>query len=97
MGGRAKGGYSSLNLSFRVGDNPELVKDNLCDMKKAVGLHDLRIVTMRQVHGVHIIDVEDKVLKEAGEEAEGVCALFIYPVPQNAPCVSAGKNVPTSL
>ncbi len=70
-GGKGTGVYASLNLSFRVGDDPQVVKDNLCDMKKAVGVHDLRIVTMRQVHGNDILDVKDKSLKEAGE-ADGM-------------------------
>lgn len=70
-GGKSVGPYASLNLSFRVGDDPQVVKDNLCDMKKAVGVHDLRVVTMRQVHGDQIVDVRDKRLKEAGE-ADGI-------------------------
>jgi hypothetical protein len=70
-GGKSVGPYGSLNLSFRVGDDPQAVKDNICDMKKAVGVHDLRIVTMRQMHGDHIIDVKDKHLKEVGE-ADGM-------------------------
>lgn len=70
-GGKSAGPYAGLNLSFRVGDDPQTVKDNLCDTKKAVGVHDLRIVTMKQVHGDHIVDVKDKSLKEAGE-ADGM-------------------------
>ncbi|MFQ5852153.1 MAG: peptidoglycan editing factor PgeF [Candidatus Binatia bacterium] len=70
-GGKSLGVYASLNLSFRVGDDPQLVKHNLCDVKRVIGLHDLRIVTMRQTHGDHIIDVKDKNLKEAGE-ADGM-------------------------
>ena len=66
-GGKSQGPFSSLNLSFNVGDEPEVVKDNLCDVKKAVGLHDLRVVTLKQVHGNRIVDVKDKHLKEAGE------------------------------
>lgn len=70
-GGKSRGPYESLNLSFRVGDDPRIVKDNLCDMKKAVGMHDLRVVTMRQVHGDRIVAVRDKSSKEAGE-ADGM-------------------------
>ncbi|MCZ6625399.1 MAG: peptidoglycan editing factor PgeF [Deltaproteobacteria bacterium] len=70
-GGKSVGPYAGLNLSFRVGDDPQVVKDNLCDVKRAVGVHDLRIVTMKQVHGEHIVDVKDKSLKEAGE-ADGM-------------------------
>ena len=70
-GGKSAGPYASLNLSFRVGDDPQSVKDNLCDMKKDVGMHDLTIVTMRQVHGDRIVEINDNRLKEAGE-ADGM-------------------------
>jgi YfiH family protein len=70
-GGKSSGPFGSLNLSFGVGDDPQVVKDNLCDVKKAVGIHDLRVVTMKQVHGDHIVEVRDKHLKEAGE-ADGM-------------------------
>jgi hypothetical protein len=70
-GGKSTGRYAGLNLSFRVGDDPQAVKDNICDMKRAVGVHDLRIVTMRQVHGDRILDVKEGSLKEAGE-ADGM-------------------------
>jgi len=66
-GGKSKAPYAGLNLSFRVGDDPQVVKDNICDVKRAVGVHDLRIVTMKQVHGDNILGVKDKQLKEAGE------------------------------
>lgn len=65
-GGKSEGNYASLNLSFRVGDDPQIVKDNLCDVKRAVGVHDLRVVTMKQVHGDRIVEVKDKHLKEVG-------------------------------
>jgi YfiH family protein len=70
-GGRSAGPYAGLNLSFRVGDEAEVVKDNICDMKKAVGVHDARIITMKQVHGDRIIEVRDRNIKEAGE-ADGM-------------------------
>jgi YfiH family protein len=76
-----------------------VVKDNLCDTKKVVGVHDLRIVTMKQVHGDHIVEVKDKRLKEAGE-ADGMVTeernLFLGVV--TADCVPllfsvSGRNV----
>ena len=70
-GGKSVGPYASLNLSFHVGDDPNIVKDNICDMKKAVGMHDLRIISMMQMHGDHIVEVKDSRLKEAGE-ADGM-------------------------
>jgi len=70
-GGRSRGGFAGLNLSVTVGDDIQTVKDNLCDVKKAVGVHELRVVTMTQRHGDRIIDVRDKRTKNAGE-ADGM-------------------------
>jgi polyphenol oxidase len=70
-GGRSAGVYQSLNLSLRVGDDPNFVKNNICDMKNAVGIHNGRIVTMKQVHGDHIVPVQDSAIKETGE-ADGM-------------------------
>lgn len=70
-GGKSSGSYAGLNASYRVGDDPKIVSQNVCDMKLAVGIHDGRIVTMQQVHGDHIVEVRDKKLKEAGE-ADGL-------------------------
>ena len=70
-GGESTGPFAGLNISFNVGDDPRTVTNNICNMKRAVGVHDLRIVTMNQVHGDHIIDVKDGSRKEAGE-ADGM-------------------------
>ncbi|MBM2805601.1 MAG: Polyphenol oxidase [Deltaproteobacteria bacterium] len=70
-GGKSDGVYAGLNVSYRVGDDPKVVSQNLCDMKQAVGIHDGKVVTMRQVHGDKIIEIKDKQLKEAGE-ADGM-------------------------
>ena len=66
-GGNSVGTYASLNMSYRIGDDPKIVSQNVCDMKQAVGIHDGRIITMKQVHGDHIIEVKDRNVKEAGE------------------------------
>jgi YfiH family protein len=70
-GGKSVGPYAGLNMSHRVSDDPKVVSQNVCDMKLAVGIHDGRIVTMKQVHGDQIVEVKDKKLKEAGE-ADGM-------------------------
>ena len=70
-GGRSAGVYRGLNLSLRVGDDPQAVNDNICDMKSAVGIHNGRVVTMKQVHGDHIVQVHDPDIKESGE-ADGM-------------------------
>jgi YfiH family protein len=71
QGGKSVGAYAELNVSYRVGDDPEVVSQNVCDMKLAVGIHDGRIVTMKQVHGDRLIEVKDPTIKEAGE-ADGM-------------------------
>jgi YfiH family protein len=95
-----------LNTSYRVGDDPKVVSQNVCDLKLATGIHDGRIVTMRQVHGDDIVEVNDKKLKEAGEAdgmitaeadiflavltADCVPMLFVAPKQRLAAAVHAG-------
>src|SRR5947208_16755018 len=67
QGGKSVGPYAGLNVSYRVGDDAKIVSQNVCDMKQAVGIHDGRIITMKQIHGDQIIDVKDRNIKEAGE------------------------------
>jgi YfiH family protein len=105
-GGKSVGAFAGLNTSYRVGDDPKVVSQNVCDMKLAVGIHDGRIVTMRQVHGDNIVEVKDKQLKEAGEcdgmvtaesdiylgvlTADCVPLLFVAPKQRLAAAVHAG-------
>jgi YfiH family protein len=70
-GGKSVGPYAGLNASYRVGDDAKTVSQNVCDMKQVVGIHDGRIITMKQVHRDHIIEVKDRNIKEAGE-ADGM-------------------------
>jgi polyphenol oxidase len=70
-GGKSVGVYYGLNVSYRVGDDAKIVSQNVCDMKQVVGIHDGRIITMKQVHGDRIIEVKDPSIKEAGE-ADGM-------------------------
>jgi len=105
-GGKSVGVYAGLNTSYRVGDDPKVVSQNVCDMKLAVGIHDGKVVTMRQMHGDNIIEIKDKQLKEAGEAdgmvtaesgfylgvltADCVPILFIAPKQRLAAAVHAG-------
>jgi purine-nucleoside/S-methyl-5'-thioadenosine phosphorylase / adenosine deaminase len=66
-GGNSVGPFAGLNVSYRVGDDNQVVSQNVCDVKHLVGIHDGKIVTMKQVHGDQIVEVKDKSLKEAGE------------------------------
>src|SRR5258706_10485743 len=70
-GGKSVGRYAGLNVSYRVGDDSQVVSQNVCDMKAAIGIHEGKIVTMQQVHGDNIVEIKDKKLKEVGE-ADGI-------------------------
>ena len=70
-GGKSLGPFAGLNVSYRVGDDPKVVSQNVCDVKLAAGIHDGRIVTVKQMHGEDLVEVKDKNLKEAGE-ADGM-------------------------
>ena len=105
-GGKSVGRYAGLNVSYRVGDDNKIVSQNVCDMKLGIGIHDGKVVTMRQVHGDNIIEIKDKQLKEAGEAdgmvtaepgvylgaltADCVPLLFIAPKQKLAAAVHAG-------
>ncbi|HXV81910.1 MAG TPA: peptidoglycan editing factor PgeF [Candidatus Binatia bacterium] len=105
-GGKSVGPYAGLNVSCRVGDDPKIVSQNVCDMKQAVGIHDGRIITMKQLHGDRIIEVKDTRVKEAGEgdgmvtqekdaflgvlTADCVPILFVVPEQTIAAVVHAG-------
>jgi polyphenol oxidase len=105
-GGKSVGLYAGLNASYRVGDDAKIVSQNVCDMKQVVGIHDGRIITMKQVHGDHIIEVKDRNIKEAGEAdgmltrekdaflgvltADCVPILFVAPEQKIAAVVHAG-------
>jgi YfiH family protein len=106
QGGKSIGPYAGLNVSYRVGDDAKVVSQNVCDMKLAVGIHNGRIITMKQVHGDHIIEVKDGNMKEAGEgdgmvtrakdaylgvlTADCVPILFVAPEKKIAAAVHAG-------
>ena len=87
-GGKSAAPYAGLNTSYRVGDDPKVVSHNVCDVKLAAGIHDGRVVTMRQVHGDNIVEVKDKNLKEAGE-ADGMITgeVDLYLAVLTADCV----------
>ncbi len=106
QGGRSRPPYASLNLAYDVGDDVETVKDNWCDLKLAVGVHDFKIVTAEQIHGSTILAVTDGTRKSMGEAdgmitdrpgvflgvstADCVSLLFIEPRRKIAAAIHAG-------
>lgn len=65
-GGRSQPPYASLNLSYENGDDTQTVKQNWCDLKLVVGLHDFNVVTAKQVHGDTILRVSSGTGKRVG-------------------------------
>lgn len=71
-GGGSEAPYHSLNVSFGVGDDPEVVTANRALLKKALGLTTL--ISARQVHGNRVLTV---ISEPPGDfEAEGYDALI---------------------
>jgi polyphenol oxidase len=59
-GGFGKGEFAELNLSLRVGDDPELVRKNHEKLKQALGIKFL--ATVHQVHGSRVLDLDQEPL-----------------------------------
>src|SRR5437763_15897016 len=66
QGGKSVGPYAELNVSYRVGADNRIVSQNVCDMKLAVGIHDGRILTMKQAQGDQNVERKDTKIKSAG-------------------------------
>lgn len=54
-GGASQGPFTSLNLSYTVGDDPKAVETNFLRVQEALGLD--KIATMEQCHGVTVAHV----------------------------------------
>ena len=66
-GGVSPAPFDSLNLAARVGDDPELVKENRARVAKAAGFDPAAIRLARQIHGAEILEVSSKDPVVAGE------------------------------
>ncbi len=65
-GGRSQPPYASLNVSYNNGDDVHTVKQNWCELKVAMGLSEVNVITADQVHGDTILRVSDGTGKRAG-------------------------------
>lgn len=106
QGGQSQPPYASLNLSYENGDDTQRVKQNWCDLKLAVGLHDFNVISAKQVHGDAILKVSKETGKQAGigdglmtdapnlflgvMAADCVPILFLEPARRVAAAVHAG-------
>ena len=76
-GGVSEGDFATLNLCDYVEDDPRAVKRNRAILLDAMGCKDAQVISLRQVHGEHIVSVRDasdvaRALAEAREGADGV-------------------------
>lgn len=59
-GGLSRGPYSSFNLGFNTGDNPELVAENRRLLCRSIGIDEGQLHTTRQVHGDNVVVVKER-------------------------------------
>ena len=108
--GRVSGKDRPSNAAFRLscddGDDPQAVKQNWCELKLALSLPRMSIITARQVHGNAILTVCSATEKLAGvgdglmTDAPNLCVgvmaadcvplLFVEPTRKIAAAVHAG-------
>ncbi len=65
-GGWSQPPYASLNVSYDNGDDVQSVKQNWCELKVALGLSDVNVITANQVHGNTILKASNGTGKRAG-------------------------------
>ncbi len=57
LGGVSQGVYAALNLSQNVGDEETAVQENRLRALQALGIQDLRLARLRQVHSSEVVTV----------------------------------------
>jgi YfiH family protein len=66
LGGRNQSPDASVNLSHEIGEDVQIVDRDWCDLKRALRLHDVTVITAKQVHGDAILRVSNDAGKRAG-------------------------------
>ncbi len=66
FGGQGQSPNRPFRLSHDNGDDSHAVKRNWCELKLAIGLRDIDIITAKQVHGDTILTVSSATEKLAG-------------------------------
>jgi YfiH family protein len=66
-GGASRGDFGELNLSLRVGDDPQCVRENW--RRLAAAVPGVRFVTMRQHHGLTVAHVDENVSEPPDADA----------------------------
>ncbi|MCP4678951.1 MAG: peptidoglycan editing factor PgeF [Deltaproteobacteria bacterium] len=89
-GGVSEGSFSSLNLSYDVGDDPECVSKNLARLKSTLNV-DVPLARVKQVHGNRVVDAFELAAswtESPNVEADGIVSkdMDIVIAVQNADC-----------
>jgi hypothetical protein len=63
-GGTSSSPYAALNLSLSVGDDPQRVQANRARLRHALGLEEVPLVHLAQVHGTRIWEAQDPAARE---------------------------------
>jgi polyphenol oxidase len=106
VGGQGQPPNAAFRLSCDDGDDLQAVKQNWCELKQALGLPRISIITAKQVHGDAILTVSSTTEKLAGigdglmTDAPNLCVgvmaadcvplLFVEPARKIAAAVHAG-------
>jgi YfiH family protein len=61
FGGVSQAPYDSLNLATHVGDRIEDIGENRQRVASAIGVERTQLVTINQVHGTNVLDVDNKI------------------------------------
>jgi YfiH family protein len=70
VGGTSPSPWTWLNTSHAVGDSPARVDENLARVRFQLGVGREALFTARQVHGAHVLVVDDAAMAEAVVEQE---------------------------
>jgi hypothetical protein len=67
FGGVSHAPYDSLNLASHVGDHREAVEENRRRVATAIGVDLAHLITLSQVHGTDVLDVETNEINLEGD------------------------------
>ena len=71
IGGVSEGRYSSMNLSFTNGDNPQNVKENFKRICECIGVTPESVVMTHQTHTVNLLNIEENT-DEVPNDIDGI-------------------------
>ena len=58
IGGASEGAFHAMNLSFNVGDDPDIVLQNRATVSQVLGIEPETLTLPEQVHGSNVVAVD---------------------------------------